>query len=395
MSDEQKNSTEQVEAPIVDVATLNQEEAVAKAAEEKKKAEESESEDQGKEGGTGAQYSVPIGSYQEFKNAVNGNGYDIDGYYGWQCWDGTALLWQQLGMSLLTGNGLAIGCWDLKRNQNVGDKFDLVTDVNSLRLGDVVVMRPNHIGFFDGYEGGYMRILGQNQGGARGPVDGMAFNIVRIAKSAFAGAFRYRGWQQAAPGKSNEQVADEVMAGQWGNGDDRRNRLTSAGYDYAAIQAIVNGRVGNPSAPRKSNEVIADEVIAGAWGNGDDRKNRLTAAGYDYNAVQAIVNSKVPASQPPKLSNEQVADQVIAGAWGNGQDRKDRLAAAGYDYNAVQAIVNQRMGTGVAGRKSNDQVANEVLAGKWGNGQERRDRLAAAGYDYGAVQALVNRKLGL
>ena len=40
----------------------------------------------------------------------------------------------------------------------------------------------------------------------------------------------------------------------------------------------------------KSVEELAREVIAGKWGNGDDRKARLTAAGYDYAAVQKKVN---------------------------------------------------------------------------------------------------------
>lgn len=40
----------------------------------------------------------------------------------------------------------------------------------------------------------------------------------------------------------------------------------------------------------KSVETIAKEVIAGKWGNGSDRKARLTAAGYDYAAVQKKVN---------------------------------------------------------------------------------------------------------
>lgn len=206
------------------------------------------------------------------------------------------------------------------------------------------------------------------------------------------------------PGKkSNEQIADEVMAGQWGNNPLRREKLIGAGYDYNAIQAIVNGRVGNPvAAPRKGNEVIADEVMAGAWGNNPERRTRLTAAGYDYLAVQNIINQRLggtpAASAPARLSDNQVADQVIAGAWGNGPDRKTRLEGAGYNYNAVQALVNQKLGIGAAAvpaRKSNDQVANEVLAGSWGNGDERRSRLAAAGYDYGTIQALVNRKLGL
>ena len=37
-------------------------------------------------------------------------------------------------------------------------------------------------------------------------------------------------------------------------------------------------------------ETIAKEVIEGKWGDGEDRLNRLTAAGYDYKAVQQCVN---------------------------------------------------------------------------------------------------------
>lgn len=59
----------------------------------------------------------------------------------------------------------------------------------------------------------------------------------------------------------------------------------------------VNARLdgsSNPVTPsKKSNEEIAQEVINGTWGNGADRKNRLTAAGYDYNSIQAIVNRKL------------------------------------------------------------------------------------------------------
>lgn len=146
-------------------------------------------------GGVGNVYHVPFDTYANFKNAVLGRGYDIDNCYGWQCWDGAALLWQQMGLNLYTGNGKAIGCWDLKRDVNKYDKFDLIYNVNDLKVGDVVCMRPNHIGFFDGWNGNYMRILGQNQGGSpTNPQGGSAFNIVNINKSTFAGAFRFKAW---------------------------------------------------------------------------------------------------------------------------------------------------------------------------------------------------------
>ena len=43
-------------------------------------------------------------------------------------------------------------------------------------------------------------------------------------------------------------------------------------------------------APSKTSTDIAHEVIDGYWGNGDDRKARLTNAGWDYDEVQSIVN---------------------------------------------------------------------------------------------------------
>lgn len=44
------------------------------------------------------------------------------------------------------------------------------------------------------------------------------------------------------------------------------------------------------SIDKKSNETIAKEVIDGKWGNGQERKNKLTQAGYDYKKIQTIVN---------------------------------------------------------------------------------------------------------
>lgn len=45
-----------------------------------------------------------------------------------------------------------------------------------------------------------------------------------------------------------------------------------------------------PVVTKKSNEDIAREVIDGLWGNGQDRKNRLAKAGYNYTAIQSLVN---------------------------------------------------------------------------------------------------------
>ena len=151
----------------------------------------------------------------------------------------------------------------------------------------------------------------------------------------------------ATPSKSIDEIAREVIRGDWGNGQDRKSRLEAAGYNYNAVQNKVNGILsGNakPVTPSKSLDTIAREVIRGDWGNGDDRKSRLEKAGYSYQAVQAKVNAILGGSQKPtspSKSIDTVAREVIRGDWGNGQDRKNRLTAAGYNYNQVQKRVNE------------------------------------------------------
>lgn len=226
-------------------------------------------------GGVGAQYSVPFNTYAAFKARVLGNGFDIDNYYGWQCWDGAALLWQQLGLTLITGNGLAIGCWDLKRDVNKYHRFNLVTDVNALLPGDVVVMRPNHIGFFDGFDGSYMRILGQNQGGKTGPNGGMAFNLARITKTAFAGAFRFKDWnvkeEDVTTPASITVVYRFATGGElpppehikaW-DGKPTGEYLTymDSNKDIQAKQAQIKAALENPSKFIKVTKTLYEEVV--------------------------------------------------------------------------------------------------------------------------------------
>ena len=50
----------------------------------------------------------------------------------------------------------------------------------------------------------------------------------------------------------------------------------------------------------KSVTAVAQEVVDGKWGNGNERKSRLTAAGYNYAEVQAKVNSMLAAKKKKK-----------------------------------------------------------------------------------------------
>lgn len=94
------------------------------------------------------------------------------------------------------------------------------------------------------------------------------------------------------PNLNIDQLAREVIAGKYGTGDARKRAL---GANYNAVQAMVNeillGKKPASTPAKKSNEQIAKEVMAGKWGVGAERKRRLTAEGYNYNAIQKIVNS--------------------------------------------------------------------------------------------------------
>lgn len=100
--------------------------------------------------------------------------------------------------------------------------------------------------------------------------------------------------------KSNTQIAGEVWRGLWGSGDDRKRRLKAAGYNPEVIQNLVNRGVGKNSigsstsgSHRKSVATIVNEVIAGKWGNGPERRRRLAQAGYNATTIQNMVNRKL------------------------------------------------------------------------------------------------------
>lgn len=91
--------------------------------------------------------------------------------------------------------------------------------------------------------------------------------------------------------KSIVDLAQEVIQGKYGVGEARKQALGSLYYE---VQKKVNEiMLGKPTTPKKkSNEEIAKEVVQGKWNNGATRKKLLTEAGYDYYAIQKIVNTK-------------------------------------------------------------------------------------------------------
>lgn len=165
----------------------------------------------------------------------------------------------------------------------------------------------------------------------------------------------------------------------------------------AELARTVTARLGGASAPSGGSSApsgsvtdLANRVIAGEFGNGDARK---AALGDRYDEVQAEVNRILGgggSSSAPSVDIDQLARDTIAGKYGNGDARK---AALGANYDAVQTRVNEMLG--VSGGSSSggadiDALARAVIRGDYGNGEERKRRL---GNLYDAVQARVNQLL--
>ena len=63
----------------------------------------------------------------------------------------------------------------------------------------------------------------------------------------------------------------------------------TGGTGGETIEDLSDEHQNNP----KTDDEMADEVILGLWGNGIERKQSLEEEGYDYDAIQEIVNKKL------------------------------------------------------------------------------------------------------
>ena len=178
--------------------------------------------------------------------------------------------------------------------------------------------------------------------GKRCPAPYVAASKWAALKAAITGGVVSGGTTPAAPDGTVAELARRVIAGEFGNGDARRAAL---GSRYSEVQAEVNRILagGSSSAPAQPAapdiEALAQAVIRGDYGNGDDRR---AALGSTYDAVQARVNEILGAGGSDGGSGgadiDALARAVIRGEYGNGEERRSRLGPL---YDAVQARVNE------------------------------------------------------
>ena len=96
------------------------------------------------------------------------------------------------------------------------------------------------------------------------------------------------GEQVKADTELNEQITEQATELQ-------ADETGAEGADAAGTAGAAAGgaEAAGGATPNQSLSAIADEVISGKWGTGEDRKKALEAAGYDPSQIQDIVNKKI------------------------------------------------------------------------------------------------------
>jgi hypothetical protein len=115
--------------------------------------------------------------------------------------------------------------------------------VKTPKAGDIVFFkystnarRTNHVGIVESVSGRTINTIEGNTSVTSNDNGGKVMrrrrtgNIVAYARPAYSPEIK----------KSNEEIAHEVIAGEWGNGEERKRRLEAAGYNYETIRKIVN-----------------------------------------------------------------------------------------------------------------------------------------------------------
>ncbi len=104
---------------------------------------------------------------------------------------------------------------------------------------------PDHIGMCESIDGGNIIVIEGNMAG--GVVGRRSLTVnSKYIRGYICPKYSLKATNEptANNGKGGEktikQIAKEVIAGKWGNGEERRKRLASAGYSYMEVQVAVN-----------------------------------------------------------------------------------------------------------------------------------------------------------
>ena len=218
--------------------------------------------------------------FNEFKNKYLGKKVDIDGAYGGQCVDLFNAWNEDYNNTYINcqPSGYARSLAENKANNGIL-KYFTETAINNMIEGTVVVYGKckfapeGHVCFFiKGNGNGTYQALQQNYNNKQ---------YVTINNNPYDGIIGAFIPNQLLRTSTNvDELAKAVIRGDYGNGEERKQKL---GNLYDQVQARVNEMLGVTA----NIDELARAVIRGDYGNGEERKQKL---GGLYDQVQVRVN---------------------------------------------------------------------------------------------------------
>ena len=137
--------------------------------------------------------------------------------------------------------------------------------------------------------------------------------VSRIYSVAYAGwtetmnTTRVVEWVNPPQLTSNEEIAAEVWQNKWGNGQERINRLTSAGYDWRAIQSLVDKGVGKPiEKPAETPQESPKQPETPKENTQEKEKQMEENKTENISKDEQKVEEKDTKSMKPTLTDEQI-----------------------------------------------------------------------------------------
>ena len=163
------------------------------------------------------------------------------------------------------------------------------------------------------------------------------------------------------------------------------------------------GKSGGANNSEAQNAAIADEVIRGKWGTGEERRRRLQEAGYDPSAVQKIVDQKMkgtytgvtpeptaapetpapaptaetPAPEPPA---PEPAPQVPSGISQSSTETAAALGVTPAELDVIKATIRHEAGNNPQAMYDVAScLRNRMTAGNFGGGSNPYKLITAPG----------------
>jgi hypothetical protein len=121
---------------------------------------------------------------------------------------------------------------------------------------------PDHVGIVEKVSGNTITVIEGNKNDAVGKrtlqVNERYIRGYGVPKYTDNSSSATTATASSGMAKSANEVAKEVLAGKWGNGDARRVKLSAAGYDYAQVQSAVNKLLKGSGATTKASAKAAE-----------------------------------------------------------------------------------------------------------------------------------------